>query len=353
MYSQDYIATVSATNNPAPGILQKRSFQPGRETIFNDIKKRKLAKGIEHIQYSFFSTSSYNSMINPASLHTPSKSPSAKTFNSSSNPQNFYSNSKETQFQDHRQRFKARPIPKSLYKPDFLLRSSEKPLTSPQDFPLTTQSPHTCQPTFVQNDNFKARPMPDFSTPFTPQHFFTPTKPKDFNFSSVSRTISSEKSPTKYIPQNYPMSTPPHHSQTGFCTPRPAMQFSTPCRSNMSSSGYNFNYSAKDFQQRSGNSCREFEPTVPMDIELHSTRRAEEREIFEEKLREQERRKEALARIEEEGRQMAEMQEVRLIRKQAEFKAKPMPKFKGRVIEWGQGSTRDHSMDTQDMMDIE
>lgn len=293
MNSQSYIPKVSASKIPPPGILQKRYFEADNCTIYNNVKIRKLESGVQPLQCSFFSSSTQISQIPQISSHTPS---------------NVSSTSFEFQFAEpaqvptatYRQKFKARSIPKSLYKPNFTVKSSEKPLTTPQEFPLTTPSPHKFQSALLKTENFKARPMPNFSNPFIPQHFSTPTKPIDFNLTHSSG---------KY----YSMRTPPS-----------SHQFNTPSRSS------------------SIRKCRDFEPTIPMDIELHSTRRAEEREVFDEYVREQERWKEAIARQQMEEKNRVELEEIKLIRKQAEFKARPMPNFKGRVIDWN-----------EDMMDIE
>ena len=56
MNPSEHIAQVSAFNCQPKVILQKRYFHPGTGTVFNDIKKRKLEKGVEKLQFSFFSS---------------------------------------------------------------------------------------------------------------------------------------------------------------------------------------------------------------------------------------------------------------------------------------------------------
>ena len=81
-----------------------------------------------------------------------------------------------------------------------------------------------------------------------------------------------------------------------------------------------------------------------MEIELHSTKRAQERELFEERIREAERRKAAEAEEEAKSLIQRELAEVRNIRKQTEFKARPLPKFIGKVIQWEQKDSEPNDM---------
>ena len=205
--------------------------------------------------------------------------------------------------------------------------------------------------------------MPDFSNPFVPQHFSTPTKPKNLSEYETEKS-SYERSPSKIISQNNFVFTPSNHNKfnTPFETPKYQTKHNsfncfTPSCFNNSLSCSN----GKNFSQQLSKACREFEPTIPMDIELHSTKRAQEREIFEEKLREQERWKEARIKEEEEEAARREMEEIKMIRKNAEFKARPAPNFKWEISDWGNKNPHDteesinYTMSTQDMdmMDLE
>ena len=330
------IAKVSAFYCPPPGNLTKRQFQPGFGTIFNDIKKRKLETGVSNIQPSFFINSSYEHSNTSTEISTSQVFLQQKLSNST-NKQNEFSAEPKRQKKDFRQKFKAKPIPNSLYKPNFFIRSSEKPLTYPQEFSLSTPSPHKYRYQQEVPERFKARPMPDFSNPFTPNFCITPRKPEFFENSS-KKTVSAEK-------REYTINTAPVYKKfnSEFSTPKNMTKNSTPSKEKNLSYGQEFAKN-KNFQ--------DFEPTVPMEIELHTSARAQEREIFEEKLRQQERLKKAVIKQEHDEKHKQESEQIRLIRKQTIFKARPMPKFQGKVLEFTQDGTSDHTNSMQ-MMDLE
>ena len=74
-----------------------------------------------------------------------------------------------------RQKFKARPLPKSTYQPYSLQKPIERQVTVAQGFHLTSPSPKKILDS-GQVEQFKARPMPNFSKPWQP--FLTPDKHK-------------------------------------------------------------------------------------------------------------------------------------------------------------------------------
>jgi Targeting protein for Xklp2 (TPX2) domain len=345
MNNSEYVAKVSANDFPVPCILKKRHFQPGHGTIFADAKKRKLESGIQKLPPNYFSESFNTIYSNPVSYPQPNtKSPNI--FNPSNQFTDRHAEHKIPQ--DHRQKFKAKSIPKSLYKPDFILKNSEKPLTCPQEFPLSTPSPHKFKKKSCNSENFptstevfKARPMPNFSNPFKPQHFFTPTKstPKNL-YKCTFRNMSSEK------PDNHNLLSSPHNNHG-----TPNYAYNSPMDSDLNT----FN-KRQEFYTNSKN-FRDFEPTKPMNIELHTFKRAQEREIFEERLRENERWKEAVIRAENEEKIKRDLEQIQNIRRQTEFKARPMPNYKSKAFDMYKGDAMeectDHTMSTQDMMDLE
>lgn len=67
-----------------------------------------------------------------------------------------------------------------------------------------------------------------------------------------------------------------------------------------------------------------------MDIELHSDKRAEERALFEESLREKERRQKEYEKKMDEDRNIREQQEIADLRKNMLFKARPLPRCCGK-----------------------
>ena len=95
-----------------------------------------------------------------------------------------------------------------------------------------------------------------------------------------------------------------------------------------------------------------------MDIELHSTKRAKVRELFQEGLQELSRKKKADLQAEARAKAAQEELEIIQIRKQAEFKAILMPNFQ-RVLNWDKNqnyedqSTAFASSLNDTMMDIE
>lgn len=340
MNSSRHIAHVSATVCPPPGLAHKRHFEPVSHTIFSDIKKRKLEHGTQKLQPSFLSDSSFGSFLNSTedtmqNWSTPQKGPGSLFMSASVS-----SDSKNCPV-EQRHKFKARPIPKTLYKPDFIPKTNERMPTVPQEFQLSTQSPFKQRQQSAKSDTFRARPMPNFSRPWLPQNCFTPSKNHPPDINCESQFFDN-------YPGHFSISTPPSQKRvhTPTATSRNQERNLTPSR--FYTNGFNYN-KANEICQNPNKLIKDFEPTIPMDIEFHTAKRAQEREIYEERRREQERLKEAMNKIEAEEKARIEAQEMRMIRKQLEFKARPMPNFRSKTSIY-QSSQYENS---EDMMDIE
>jgi hypothetical protein len=307
-------AQVSALDHPLPETLQKRQFTPATGTIFGDSRRRKLENGVQAVKTSAFSGFQ-------SGWQDSSDFGQDSTFQSSRNNSLQGKNLEKDVKSSERQKFRARPIPRSLYQPFTLQKPVEKQVTVPQQFNLTSPSPK--KPLMTQVETFRARPMPDFSKPWQP--CITPKKGKTFE--EVSR-------------QGFSNSCLKHSSS--FQREEPAL---VSLHSRSHSKGSFVSNGLK-------------ESTGFMEIELHSTKRAKDREMFQERLKELERAR--IANLEEEARlkAMQDEEEMKVIRKQAEFKARPMPYFK-RVLDWNNDNhledrSTDFASSTNDtMMDIE
>ncbi|OMJ86021.1 hypothetical protein SteCoe_12522 [Stentor coeruleus] len=354
MNSFNQVAHVSAVEYPHQGLIHKRHFEPINHSIFSDAKKRKLDNGIQKLQPSFISDASFNTFLNTTEGSSHNWSTPQKTPGSSFLSSNFLSESKNRSDSEkrcleieengcsvkQRYKFKARPIPKTQYKVSFIPKTNERMPTIPQEFPLSTPSPHRYRQQSEKPETFRARPMPNFSYSWLPQSSFTPGK------SSNPLELNLESEFLDTTPGYFSIHTPP------------AKRFHTPTKSRHSernltpshiyTSGYNFSKS-KDSYTHHQKYLRDFEPTIPMEIELHTAKRAQEREIFEEQLREKQRLKQALERVESEEKAKIEAKEIKMIRKQSEFKARPMPNYRHKSP-MSRGSQSVHS---DDMMDIE
>ena len=171
-------------------------------------------------------------------------------------------------------KFKAKPVPKTLYRPHLLVKASTKPPTVPQEFSLS-QSPvpsihkKSCVSP-ASSTPFKARPMPNFSP--SPINFATPTKRE-----------------TKQI--------------TPFKA-RPMPDFSSP------------------FTPTSSTKL-----TLPEPFSCHSEKRATQRQLFQDQVREKQQKLEEERIVQETQTKLFEEEQVKLIRKQSTFKARPLPAF--------------------------
>ena len=276
----EHIAYVSASHCPIQEILQKRQFQSNPGTIFSNIKKRKLENSVQKLEYESPSNFSYNSFIN-SSVQEMTANNDSRTILATSNKSSPYPLNATTSYNEAmntRQKFKARPIPNSLYKPNLILKGNEKSITQIKEFNLTTPSPHKFQQNCYQSEGFKARPMPKFSNPFTPQQFPSQFKPTSLNFSEYSTDISLNIS-----------SSTPSNNNTFISTPKSLQKSANHGNSSLKLFSKSMSCISNDFSQNFNRTYKEFESTIPMDIELHTSMRAQDRDLFEERLREQER----------------------------------------------------------------
>lgn len=319
-------ALVSALDCPLQHSAYKRQFQPASNTIFGDIRRRKLENGVVNIKAAvdsrFCNVSPFGNFHGPAGQFVFGGQGRSASRSSADG----------AQFEP-RQKFKARPIPKSLYHPHKLqITAADRPITIPQDFNLSF-SPSEGSMKNGRSGSFKARPMPNFSKPWAPQ-YSTPVKSNNPDQYEEDSNCFSGFNKTH---------TPLPYSKRS--------SFSTPFKNGHSRS-------SSGFEETKNHPIKEFEPTIPMEIELHTTKRAQDREIFQEKLRENQRIKEAEQKLANELKQRQEEEALRIIRKQTEFKARPMPTF-NRSISW----TKDKKLEDQStafgmslnntMMDIE
>ncbi|CAG9315268.1 unnamed protein product [Blepharisma stoltei] len=382
-------AIVSSRDCPVSNFQQKRPFMPGFDTKFNDNKKRKLWNGVEHIKAApsnnltseerellkieaeineFERQKLLNLMTYQRSKnYTPINLPHHSTV-----PQPFVLRTEQIPCaKDHlieerclnaRPIFKARPMPRYNEPPIY---RSDKKLTVPREFEFSTPTStrhmdcHYSTPTnlchsvdfshsICDSPAFHAKEMPDFSNPFTPTKSFTPTKFQPFHLKTEERGSSKKKSEQleyqRSLQENsismfratpMPDFTPPSlkKSERPPTTPIPFV-LATERRSMERPPSYSpstfQNFKAKpmpDFSHPFFPVSNNMELTQPMDIELHTDKRAEERAAFEESLREKERQESLLRSLEEQERKKKENHEVQLFRKQAEFRARPMPGF--------------------------
>ena len=334
-------AQVSALDNPLPELLHKRQFTPASCSIFGDSRRRKLESGVQAYPSQAFPVSSNQPPGHSASQSSCSLASTCCTDSAEMGPQG-----QEAKLTE-RQKFKARPLPKSTYQPFFVQKPKERQVTVPQEFHLTSPSPKKVLDS-GRNEKFRARPMPNFSKPWTP--FCTPTK---HNAEGTSQNLSS--SCIKHYSSFNREERPNFH-----------------CKSKSKGSDFRFSAQeanastepeAKGFKhhkelQSFSHEKVGFDPATPMDIELHSTKRAKDRELFQERLREINRKREADLQAEARAQALQEELELRQIRKQAEFKARPMPNFQ-RVLDWSKNpnyedqSTAFASSLNDTMMDIE
>ncbi|CAG9325783.1 unnamed protein product [Blepharisma stoltei] len=221
---------------------------------------------------------------------------------------------RQTEENIFRPTFKARKIPKTMNQPQLFIRSSDRPLTVPRDFNLSSPvnrhslcfspdrslqdiTPHgSAQKLSFESPGFKALPLPDFSSPFTPKKMFSPTKHQEFNLRTEIRGSAKKQNFEKQINEkNVAEQNMRHFRAKTWCHTTP-----TPIKSS------------------------DIPLVYPMDIELNSDRRAEQRSLFDENLREKERRQKEIQRQQEEERRIREEQEIAELRKSMSFKAQPI-----------------------------
>ncbi|CAG9325148.1 unnamed protein product [Blepharisma stoltei] len=284
----------------------KTQWMTSEEIEFQKVEeeKRRIKEEMEHHQRMY---SQYNSVVmstpRSAGFQTPKK--------------------REIEQDVFRPKFKARKIPKSNNQPMLFVRSSDRPLTIPREFNLSSpinrhslcfspnpdkrtlqditpfSSLHKSEYTHTfDSPGFKARPAPDFSSPFTPKKMFTPTKHQEFNLRTEIRGSAKKQEFEKQI--NEQISTEENNRQF---KARPwSNKVPTPVKSS------------------------EIPLVYPMDIELNSDKRAEQRALFDKELLEKEKIKNDIERQQAEERRLKEQQEISELRKSMIFRAQPIPK---------------------------
>jgi len=225
---------------------------------------------------------------------------------------------------ESRPKFKARPVPKSLYNPSVVSKHSHKPPTKPNEFSFNSK--HKSQPQPPPNDNyFKALPLnkeildrPNF---VPKKHTKQPTKPVEFDFETTKRSLMNSMFSTQSS-----VDSTEGHKPNFFRNQFSSLDFThrasmppLPCKG----------FSARPVP----NFSNPFQPvhncqfTEPQEFTLNSQERAEDRKLFEEELREKERRREAQKQAQEEQRRLQEEMELKQLRKNLVFKARPVPEY--------------------------
>jgi hypothetical protein len=215
MSCQESVPKISAQNFPVSGMCKKRAFQAEEKSNFNDIKRRRLNSGVEGIKLRLTSEEIelqrlqkekeeierqkmmydkyYNKIKNARpSVTTPSLYSNSGSRNETPKLTN-NRNDDDMELDDvsKRPKFKARPLPKSIYAPQFTIKHSDKPLTMPIGFNLSTGNSSSQGLSYKEEStSFKARPLnknilekPDF----VPQLGFT---------TPSSAAISNRNTPT-------------------------------------------------------------------------------------------------------------------------------------------------------------
>ena len=242
MSCQDSVPKISAQNFPISGMCKKRAFQAEEKSNFNDIKRRRLNSGVEGIQPRLTSEELelqrlqkekeeiekqkmmhdkyYNKIKNARpSVSTPSLYSTSRSRNETPKLTN-NRNDDDMELDDvsKRPKFKARPLPKSIYAPQFTIKHSDKPLTMPIGFNLSTGNFSSQGPSYKDESSpFKARPLnknilekPDFvpqiglTTPSSAarSNRNTPT-PNSLDNRSHIRQSSSSPAPSRcFIPRS-------------------------------------------------------------------------------------------------------------------------------------------------------
>lgn len=375
-------AVVSSNTCPLPNSNSKRLFMPGFGTRFNDNKKRKLSNGVQHLKKSLTHVSMLedsDSMIIDAEIDETAR---RNLFNLAAynkhhptvpQPFNLRTDQKpcskdhfaEERCLNSRPIFKARPMPK-FDNPATITRS-EKKLTVPQDFGFSTpvHNRHismgcissapmasydfTPNRSTCESPSFRAKEMPNFSNPFTPKKNNSMTKFETFNLRTEERGSEKKKlfdqqqsyrdledeSSRQFKAKPLPLFSPPSTKKSDKAPTTPIMfNLSNERRSLEQLASISplssQNFKAKpmpDFSQPFFPVNKNAEITSPVDFELYSNRRAEERALFEESIREKERRERLLKDLEEREQRARELHEIQLLRKSTEFKARPLPDF--------------------------
>lgn len=297
----------------------KRKFEPNCESQFNLYKKYKqsFANQISlgssnNSSNQSFESNGFESSANQFSGTVP-KPFTFQTELRSRKPSIIPTEDLEIQLIQNRPKFKARPVPKfpSLAEP---IRANKHKV--PQQFNLSMEN--KCKESgYSQEPNkFIPRPCPDFSNRFEiKKNEFIPTIPQPFNLQTGAR--SRECSVSKDLDYKFEA--------------LPLPNFYNNCSFELKSKDYvedsnRFQFIAKPMPNFENvfvpitNSV----PTQPLNIELSTSKRAKEREKFEDYLAD----KENIKREQKNYQNMLEEYEIKNYRKTLEFKARPLQEIK-------------------------
>lgn len=340
-----------------PATPHKRAYVPSSLSLVSDIKKRRLLHGMEGIQpppqtpprgrpstvaQDWTSTESpFNVSRGCSQFYTPQR-PRL--------PSDFLSREAAELMQiSQRPKFKARPVPKTQYQPSIVIRASDKPLTVPVELAVFTHArsfscASRCSTEEMESaSSFKAREMPDFSRVNLPEkREFTPTQPQPFDLKTEERgrekSISmqhklqieaqNQLQATQFTANPLPIFLPP---KPVICTrPQTVPQpfHLRPASTSTLPSFPAFNaFRARPMPDFSV----PFQPlrpgthTEPMDVELHSDIQSQHRALFEEKIRERQRHEQQFEASKASESLLREAEEIKRLRRQMEFEARPMP----------------------------
>ena len=347
----------SPPRSPAPATSHctphKRAYIPSSHSLVNDIKKRRLLTGFQGIQPNFPQTPIKTTHEN--TLFSPNRTTNS-SFNAFFTPQrpklpSHFLSRDESEWMEisQRPRFKARPVPKTQYQPSLVIKSSDKPLTVPVELNVFSHArsfscSSRCSTEEIPTESsFKAREMPDFSVVNLPQkREFVPTQPQPFDLKTEERgrekSVSMRCKVELERQNELKMMQFEANPLPIFLPPKPIIS----TRPETVPQPFNFcqvkNTKLKPFPEFNAfkakpmpNFSSPFAPvlegkhTEPMEIELHSDLQSQRRAVFEEQMREKQRRMETMDESQKAEREKREVEDIKKLRGQMEFAARPMP----------------------------
>lgn len=180
-------ATQPSTNFSAP---TKRFFTPSYDSKYNPAKKRRLTNGVKPMHTNYTPTNEEFQLMqiesdkqeaerqrllncayykrtsnsrDPSARGTPNTSFSGQLYDGCIQPPKHGSVQDEKLLQEiaSRPKFRAKPLPRSHFVPSLLIKASERPLTIPQGFNLSSSRPSLPATTSREESNsgFKALPL--------------------------------------------------------------------------------------------------------------------------------------------------------------------------------------------------
>ena len=351
--------TPSQPPTPVPAHLtatpHKRAYVPSSHSLVSDIKKRRLLHGMEGIQPSLPQTPTRGRQ-GQSTMTEYSPTSAARSYSQFYTPQrprlpsdSLTREAAELMEISQRPKFKARPVPKTQYQPSIVIRASDKPLTVPVELTVFTHArsfscASRCSTEEVESaSTFRAREMPDFSRVNLPEkREFTPTQPQPFDLKTEERgrekSISmqhkmqieaqSQLQATQFTANPLPIFLPPKPiiSNRPQTVPQPFNLRPTSSASLPAFPAFNA-FRARPMPDFSV----PFQPllpgthTEPMDIELHSDVQYQHRAVFEERIRDKQRHEQQFEASKASESLRREAEEIKQLRHQMEFEARPMP----------------------------